>query len=198
MRKIYVSFTSWKKRIHHVCDTLYFLSEQTLQPDKIYLTLSSDEFLNKEIPEEINYLTEVLNFEIIWVKENTKAFKKLFPVLHKHKDEDCWIITIDDDVVYDKDFIKTIVDEAEKNFGKIVNPGICGNWIHGFAAIYHPTYFKDVKIITVEEMKELIEDDRYLNEVLKQEKIKCIDIGKHLTLMNYEFPLSKLYIKDGK
>ena len=195
MRKIYVSFTSWSKRIHHVCDTLFYLTEQTLQPDKIYLTLSTDEFPNKEIPEPLKELETILNFEIIWVKENTKAFKKLIPVLSRHKDEDCWILTIDDDVVYDNTYIETIVNDAENNFGKIINPGICGNWIHGFAAIYHPTYFKETNIfeLTPKEMIDLVEDDRYLNDILKQDKVKCEDIKYHLTLMNYEFPLNKIY-----
>ena len=62
MRKIYVSFTSWSKRIHHVCDTLFYLTEQTLQPDKIYLTLSTDEIPNNAKPEPLKELETIVNF----------------------------------------------------------------------------------------------------------------------------------------
>lgn len=142
------------------------MERQTLKPNLITLTLSEDEFPNKEkdLPEDLILLyNSIPNFEIQWVKENTKAFKKLIPTLYKYRQLDCWICTIDDDWYYSENYIKDLVTYAEENFGKMVNPGMAGNWLHGAFACYHTSYFKDGKIfkLTPAQMIDLLEDDQW-------------------------------------
>lgn len=57
--------------------------------------------------------------EVCWV-ENQGSFRKLLPLLHDKWDEDCIIITIDDDTVYDKDLVKNMVCDYEKH-GCVIN-----------------------------------------------------------------------------
>lgn len=97
--KIIVSFTSWKKRIHLCSNIVDTMLMQTLQPDKIILNLSTDEFVNKEkdLPEELVKKQSDI-FEINWVKENTKVYKKVLPIFDRFPNDA--IISIDDDIDY--------------------------------------------------------------------------------------------------
>ena len=52
---------------------------------------------NKNLIKIVNSNKEL--FEIVWV-ENTGSFRKLLPLLKRKWDEDCLIITIDDDHYY--------------------------------------------------------------------------------------------------
>ena len=105
--KIIVSFTSWKKRIDNCAHIVDLMLNQTLKPDKIILNLSTDEFPNKEeeLPEELVKKQNDI-FEIWWVKENTKAFKKVIPTLERYPDG--IIISIDDDIEYPSNSIESL------------------------------------------------------------------------------------------
>lgn len=123
--KIIVTFTSWKKRIHLCAHTVDLMLNQTIKPDKIILNLSEEEFQRKEeeLPKE---LVEKQNniFEIYWVKENTKAFKKVIPTLKRYPND--IIISIDDDIEYPKNSIESLYDtylKSERN-----NPISAGTW----------------------------------------------------------------------
>lgn len=110
--RIYVSFTSWKKRIHLASKVVERMRKQTLKPYKIILTLSSDEFKNmeKDLPKDLTRMVGE-DFEIKWVKENTFTFKKLEPLFYV--DRNCWVLIIDDDVEYPNDFIESMYFSAD-------------------------------------------------------------------------------------
>lgn len=106
---VVIAMTSWKKRIDNVKNIIDSILKNTILPDRIYLTLSSDEFpqKEKELPTDLVELfnsneTLILN----WVKENTKCFKKIFPVLDFLNDDDI-IISADDDILFPKDLIES-------------------------------------------------------------------------------------------
>ena len=116
---IAVGITTWKKRI----DETYFkmclfrlIAQQETDLDyKVCLVLSTDEFPNKNnsIPKWINELADVCErFEIIWVKENTRAYKKLDPVMEKYPNVP--IITTDDNKLLTRDAIQRLFDEYKK------------------------------------------------------------------------------------
>ena len=99
----------------------------TFQPDRLYLSLSVEEFPNREsdLPK---YLVDYFNSDdrliINWVEgENTKSMKKVFPILEFLDDDDI-IINIDDDALLPKVFI-----ENRYNDFKIKNTPItsCNN-----------------------------------------------------------------------
>lgn len=200
-RPIIVSMTSWKKRINHVSRTVFQLYKQTKRPDKIYLTLSTDEFPNKELdlPKDLVLLNNVIpEFTINWVKENTKAFKKLIPVLHKYMNTDVWVLTVDDDVFYSQKYIEFLVSNAEQHFGYVINPRMCGNWLHGAFGCYHPSYFKNKNIfkITVNNMIQLIEDDAWYSACYHLNNIKDFplrELQSYYKMYQYEYPLSQTY-----
>ena len=86
-------------------------------PDRIYLTLSRQEFPNyeKDLPAELYRMSMTSNKLIInWVESNTKSMKKVFPVLPYLEDDDI-IIDIDDDMLLPKDFIESRLKDFRDN-----------------------------------------------------------------------------------
>lgn len=121
--KIIVSLTSYPERINQVRQVLDSILANTLKPDLIVLTLSLDEFPNKEIPKELTELEEKDLLKIKWVEGNEYPYKKLMHTLKDYPDD--LIITTDDDVIYSPEIIKILVDKYVEN-GK--NNPITGGW----------------------------------------------------------------------
>ena len=119
---IVVSMTSWIKRIDNVKPVVENIMKNTLQPDRLYLNLSIEEFPKKElsIPKE---LVEYFNYDerliINWVDgENTKCMKKVFPIL-KYLNDDDIILCVDDDIMYPLDYIEKRVLEYKTHLQPI-------------------------------------------------------------------------------
>lgn len=114
---IIIAMTSWPKRIQNVATVVKSVMENTLVPDRLYLTLSTEEFPNKEsdLPKD---LVEIFNSNdclmINWVEKNTKTMKKIFPVLKYLSDDDI-IINIDDDILIPRGAIEYRVNEFKGN-----------------------------------------------------------------------------------
>jgi hypothetical protein len=115
MDNIIVSMTSWSKRIDDVSAVVKGLLVNTVVPYKIVLNLSEEEFVNKEndLPEELLSLREGGIFEIFWVEENVKQFKKLMPTFERYPND--IIISVDDDYEYPNDFIETLYRDYTNN-----------------------------------------------------------------------------------
>ena len=111
--KIIVSLTSYKPRINDVKYTIYSLLNQNFPPDKLILWLDEDSFPQREknLPRD---LLELKNFglTIDWC-ENLRPYKKLIPALEKYPDD--IIVTADDDIFYQPDWLKILYDEHLKN-----------------------------------------------------------------------------------
>ena len=108
-KQILISLTSWKKRIQNVPMVIQSILTGTKTPDKIVLNLSTDEFSlkDKELPTYLLMLKETNKIEINWVKENTKAFKKIIPTMKLYPES--IIISIDDDIIYPEFFLEKMV-----------------------------------------------------------------------------------------
>lgn len=115
---IIVSMTSWTKRITNVKYVVSSILQGTYKPDKIILNLSTDEFQDKHIPIDLKLLEKYTIFEINWVKENTKAFKKIIPTMKLYPES--VVISIDDDIIYPRLFIETILDSYKKQNTDII------------------------------------------------------------------------------
>ena len=95
-----IALTSWKKRINTVGLTIYNLFE-TCGPDyHIVLTLAEEEFPRKEqeLPRDLVLMNKAGVFEILWVKKNYKALKKVLFTMAKYPQVP--IISADDDCLY--------------------------------------------------------------------------------------------------
>ena len=112
-KKIIISLTTFPERIKELKYVLYSLFNQTVKADKIVLYLSEEEFKNKEndLPEDIKQF-ENYGLEIRWVK-NLRSYNKLIYALKDFPND--IIVTVDDDIFYDKNLIKNLYKSYVKN-----------------------------------------------------------------------------------
>jgi hypothetical protein len=102
-----ISLTSFPERIDLFEYTLFSLINQTIRPAKIVLWVSQKEFIikHKSIPKNLARYYE-FNFEIKFVKENYRSYKKLVYALKNYKDY--LIVTADDDIYYPSDWLELL------------------------------------------------------------------------------------------
>ena len=111
---IVVSMTSWTKRIRFVGKSIYyFLTNQTVKPDKFYLYLAEEEFPNKEKDLPLDLMFVLNHFKVIlqWVPKNTYCHKRHEVFKDHYKD---YVIFIDDDSFYDNDLIEQCLSYHKK------------------------------------------------------------------------------------
>lgn len=117
MATINIALTSYPKRISNCVKVINSVLENSVLPDRIYLTLSHKEFPNweRDLPSDLYKLIMTSNKVILnWVEENTKSFKKVFPILTYLEDDDI-ILNIDDDMLLPRDFIESRMKDFNDN-----------------------------------------------------------------------------------
>lgn len=107
---IIISLTSIPERMHDIHFTLYSLLNQGTKPKKVVLYLGQDKFKNIELPENVKKLKK--NGLEIKYTEDVRSFTKLIPALDDFKDN--IIVTADDDIFYEKDWLKNLVETHNK------------------------------------------------------------------------------------
>lgn len=107
-----VSFTSWTPRIKYAAAVVDKMRRQTIKPKQIILTLSVEEFPNKEkdLPRELLAM-QGEDFVIRWSDGNTRTFKKVEPLFYLPAND--WVAIIDDDVNYPPDFIAMMLSSVK-------------------------------------------------------------------------------------
>lgn len=107
-KKIIASLTSYPDRITTVHHTIKSLLEQSIKPDKLILWLAPEQFPQKEknLPKDLLDLKKE-GLTIDWYQD-IKSYKKLIPTLKKYPND--IIITFDDDIIYDKNYIETLYE----------------------------------------------------------------------------------------
>lgn len=109
--KIIVSLTSFPKRIEKVWMVIESIFNQTHKPDKIVLTLSELQFPEKKIPQKLLEQTK-RGLEIIWTEDDIRSHKKYYYVMQKYPN--AIILTVDDDILYEKSLIEKLLEFHEK------------------------------------------------------------------------------------
>ncbi len=106
--QVIVSLTSFPAAIRYAVQAVKSILEGTVLPDKIVLYLTFSQFGESGIPEELHELAENnLVFEIRNYNDDIRSYRKLVPALHDFPD--AVIVTIDDDVRYDKNMLRVLL-----------------------------------------------------------------------------------------
>lgn len=184
-----IALTSWKKRINTVGLTIYNLFE-TCGPDyHIVLTLAEEEFPKKEqeLPKDLVLMNRVGMFEILWVKNNWKSFKKwVFCSIRFPKVP---VISADDDCIYKTNYVDKLYVKWQSNRNSIItNDGMPNDkygisWGRGPNTLYPPCFAKFIYNDNI--LKKLLgfvnlditEDDSFYGWVAHLHNIHIIDIG---------------------
>ena len=121
--ELIVSLTSFPGRINTVHHTIETLLRQTVRPDRLILWLSDSQFQNKEndLPNELLKLKE-FGLEILWC-EDLKSYKKLVPALKMFPND--IIVTADDDMYYQKDWLQSLYEKYLENPNNIYTRRAC-------------------------------------------------------------------------
>jgi len=121
--QLIVSLTSFPERIVNIHKTISTLLNQTLKPDRVILWLAQDQFKNKEkdLTEKLLELKKQ-GLEIRWC-EDLKSYKKLVPALREFPED--IIVTADDDLYYQEDWLESLYSEYLKDSKNIYTRRAC-------------------------------------------------------------------------
>jgi glycosyltransferase involved in cell wall biosynthesis len=116
--KIILSMTSTFERSDILYYTIQSILNQSFKPDLMLLNLSKAAYLDDSgfhfVPDWLDKLDLTINFV-----QNTGPYRKLLPAL-SHAGNDDIIVTADDDILYDKNWLKALVDAAKSEPDSIV------------------------------------------------------------------------------
>lgn len=98
-----VSLTTYPARIKDVRYTLYSLLVQTVKPSRIIVWLAEEEFPHKQEPLSEEFARYGVTIEFC---SNIRSYKKLIPTLEKFPD--ATIVTADDDIYYEPDWLEKL------------------------------------------------------------------------------------------
>lgn len=110
---IIVSLTSFPQRMYELHYALYSLLTQSVKPSKVILWLAKEEFphLEADLPEQVlKFKNNGLQIE--WCN-NIYSYKKLVPTLKKYPNN--VIVTCDDDVFYEHNWLEILLNAHIKN-----------------------------------------------------------------------------------
>ena len=112
--KAIIALTSWKRRINSVGLTIFSLLTMC-KGYHIVLTLSEAEFPRKldDLPLDLQILANSNKIEILFLRKNYRAFKKVLPVMHIYKDVP--VISADDDCIYTCNYADKLYNEWLKH-----------------------------------------------------------------------------------
>ncbi|MBO5690535.1 MAG: glycosyltransferase family 2 protein [Spirochaetaceae bacterium] len=114
---VVVSLTSYPARLPQLHLVIRSLLHQNLAPREIVLYLGNDT-RDEDIPSSLREL-EKYNFTIKTGYEDLKPHKKYFFAMEEYPDDA--VITIDDDVIYDKDFVQDLYNCYKKYPGCVAS-----------------------------------------------------------------------------
>lgn len=110
-KKIIVSLTSFPPRINAVTIVLGILLRQTCKPDRILLYLAKDQFANRKLPLWLK-LQEKCGVEVVYC-DDLKSHKKYYYAMQKYPND--IVITVDDDLYYERDLVERLYESYEKH-----------------------------------------------------------------------------------
>lgn len=127
--QVIISLTSFPAAIRFVIPTVKSLLQGSCLPDKIVLYLTFSQFGEEGLPGDLMALAEANPvFEIRNYDHDIRSYRKLVPALRDFPE--AVIVTVDDDVTYDKDMLRDLLrlheqypDDVLAHRAKRINPG---------------------------------------------------------------------------
>lgn len=115
--EIICSLTTFPARIDQVWVAIECLFRQSIQPDRIILWLSKEQFPDSKLPESL-ISQQKRGLEIEFVEDDLKAHKKYHYALKRFPN--ALICTFDDDLYYDRESIKNLLTMHQSFSDKII------------------------------------------------------------------------------
>jgi hypothetical protein len=110
-KKVIISLTSFPARINDVWITIECVLRQSYKPDMVILWLAESQFTDKNLPESLIKLKD-RGLTINFCNDDLRSHKKYIYALEQYPND--YIVTLDDDLYYDKDLLKNILIIKEK------------------------------------------------------------------------------------
>jgi hypothetical protein len=114
-RELIVSLTSYPKRFSTLHFTLKCLLTQSVRPDRVILWIAEAD--RASLPESVNALQRD-GLEIRFC-DDLRSFKKIIPTLSAFPEAD--IATADDDLYFCSDWLKELIEAAERFPGRVIS-----------------------------------------------------------------------------
>lgn len=201
---IIVSLTSFPERINSIHLCLRSLLRQSKKPNKIILWLAENQFENIQLPDSLLDLKQY-GVDIHFCAEDLRPHKKLYYALSHYRSS--VIITVDDDVVYDRDLIARLYNAYKKN-GRCVycniaheitlnngKPDYYDNWNGGaIGKSGISNYYTAIGIGGVLYPPNPFDDEYYDIELIKRLALSADDIWLKFAEIRNNIPVCK--IKD--
>lgn len=145
--KVVVSLSTVPSRVPYLQQIIDCLFGQTQQVDRIYINLpywSKREKRDYPLPS----LRKDERIKVVRCQDHG-PITKLYPVLQEEKDPETLIITVDDDIEYVPERIKTLVDWAKKFPGAAIGGTgfIVGPWWAFYGTVHRPKVPTPVSVI---------------------------------------------------
>ena len=117
--KIIACLTCYPPRMCNLKDSLISLLTQSKKLDYIFITLSEEEFPNREKdidPEILSFINKYNNIiKLVFVPLNTNVFKKWLPIANLYNGQNYYLISCDDDIFYDENYVKDIFKNIQNH-----------------------------------------------------------------------------------
>lgn len=107
-QQVIISLTSFPAAITYAVQAVKSLLDGTVLPDKIVLYLTFSQFGDNGLPQDLlNLANENAIFEVRNYDRDIRSYRKLVPALSDFPD--AVIVTVDDDIAYDKNMLKDLL-----------------------------------------------------------------------------------------
>jgi len=114
-----VSFTSFPARINNVWLVVESILRQTQKPDMIILWLSKKQFSSLDVLPKSLLNLQKRGLTIKLKDEDFRSHKKYYYFLKEYSED--YLITIDDDIFYRSDMLKTLFDYSIKYPNRVIS-----------------------------------------------------------------------------
>lgn len=175
--KIVGCLTTLPKRLKYLKDTLISIKNQNQKLDLLYLNIPYQTRKGEKYDmRELEKIISEMDFKIqILRSKDYGSITKILPVLDVEKDGETMIITFDDDMLYDKTLIESLVKGSIKYPNYIIGTG---GWIVGsFPFMYHSVHDRERKVDWVEGRTSILYKRKFFkSNVIQEIETNCHDL----------------------